>query len=466
MAIEIHGSHRLRVFKMLTTVSVGHTNDCSRKVPSLWCLTLLLAGLTVGVFPQGALALETVYATVRNQRSVRVINPTTNTFIGSPIAVGGGPREAVASPDGSRVYVVNSSNTTRDISVIETSTNTVTATIFVVFQPKDMVIAPDGKRGYVTVWGGASGLTPGSHIKVIDTDPCSSSYHAILDSISLSADLGVSTSLTITALAISPDGRLLYLTGSDKVFVMDTSANTLDDTFVLSGGSAQDIGISPDGSRLFVTHDSLTFGKVSAIDLATSSINPINVGGGLRGLAVTPDGSRVYAVDLGKFHVINTATDTFVTVFPGASRLEKVAFNSDGSRAYITVSNQYWVIVIDTDPGSGTYHTKLSTIAFGDSVIPHGITVASGGLGGPLPEAVCCQDADEDGYGQFGGPSCSNPGTDCDDGNADVYPGAVELCDGGDNDCNGQTDDGVAGVGEACNTGLPGVYPAPRARIL
>lgn len=44
-------------------------------------------------------------------------------------------------------------------------------------------------------------------------------------------------------------------------------------------------------------------------------------------------------------------------------------------------------------------------------------------------------DADGDGYGV---------NSDCDDSDADVNPGAAESCDGLDNDCDGQADDGLA----------------------
>ncbi len=60
-------------------------------------------------------------------------------------------------------------------------------------------------------------------------------------------------------------------------------------------------------------------------------------------------------------------------------------------------------------------------------------------------------DADGDGFGDeaTGVESCSQPqntittGGDCDDTNDQIYPGATEVCDGVDNDCDGSFDEGL-----------------------
>ena len=100
-----------------------------------------------------------------------------------------------------------------------------------------------------------------------------------------------------------------------------------------------------------------------------------------------------------------------------------------------------------TEPG-----TRQRSLGFDDVA---GLTAIYG---------AACDDDDGDGYAN--GTDCIVLAGDCDDLDSSVYPGAPELCDGDDNDCDGQVDEGLDSDGDGwtacdgdCNDSNPAVNP-------
>jgi len=90
-----------------------------------------------------------------------------------------------------------------------------------------------------------------------------------------------------------------------------------------------------------------------------------------------------------------------------------------------------------TDGGDGD-----STVVDTDGVVTDGST----GDSGPIT-CVGGTDLDGDGYG----PGCP-AGADCDDTNPQIHPGATEICNGVDDNCNAETDEGVLTACGNCST--------------
>src|SRR6266849_6084859 len=253
-------------------VPIGATKQvCLMRRTSVWlslsveCLLFLL-GMALAIPAQ---AQTHAYIVNTGSNSVSVIDTTSNTVVAT-VSVGGSPLEVAITPDGTRVYVTNGNDNT--VSVIDAASNTVVATVGVGAGPTAVAITPDGTRVYVTT---------GDAVSVIDA-----TSNTVVATVGVSG-LGV---------AITPDGTRAYVATFGPVSVIDTATNTVVAT-VVPGEAYQNspigVAITPDGTRAYFTNSGVAsvsgHGSVSVIDTASNIVvATVGVGAFAQGVAITP----------------------------------------------------------------------------------------------------------------------------------------------------------------------------------
>jgi len=160
-----------------------------------------------------------------------------------------------------KAYITNFYSNT--VSVIDTATNTVTATISDASfnNPAGVAVSPDGSKVYVTNEGSSSFST--GTVSVID---------AATDAV---------TPITVGGIpfgaAVSPDGSKVYaaittsVSGAGAVSVIDTATNHVTATITNSSfNNLAGLAVSPDGSKVYVANSQSN--SVSVIDVATNTV--------------------------------------------------------------------------------------------------------------------------------------------------------------------------------------------------
>lgn len=293
------------------------------------------------------------------------------------------PRGLAISPDGKRVYVLNAGG--GQVPVIDTATNTLTNPLTVTtqtgFTPVALAVNADGTRLYAAIaFPNVIGASFAGNLSLVNI-----ATNTIL------ATREFDDGINPRALAISPDGKKLYVASSNtsggdgRVWVIDTNTNATIQS--LYGVTPRGLSVSPDNERLYVstTAGSLLFidtetlattggvsnvgevfavsndgervytsssGVISTIDVATNAvIGTLTIGSSLSvGLAVSPDGQRLYVADYyrGLVAVIDTNTNTVVTTIPVDPVPSALTLSPDGTRLYVASSAGGTVAVIAT----------------------------------------------------------------------------------------------------------------------
>ncbi|MHB8101362.1 MAG: PKD domain-containing protein [Methanosarcina sp.] len=288
------------------------------------------------------------YITNEYENTVSVIDTATNT-VTATIPVGSNPIGVAVSPDGTKVYAANYYGKT--VSVIDTATNTVIATVNVGSSPNGIAVSPDGTKVYVTNFHSVT-------VSVIDT---------ATNTVTSTVDVGSAP----RGVAVNPDGTKVYVANlyTGAVFVIDTATNTVTDVGV--GNGPYGIAVSPDGTKVYVADEESN--TVSVITTTTNNVMAtVNVGSVPRGVAVSPDGTKVYVANEGSNNVsvIDTVTNGVMDTVNVGINPHGVAVTPDGTKVYVANYHSNNVSVIDTATNkvTATVNVGNGPVAFGQSI--------------------------------------------------------------------------------------------------
>ncbi|MBI1817230.1 MAG: beta-propeller fold lactonase family protein [Deltaproteobacteria bacterium] len=307
--------------------------------------TAVLVAVLVAMLRNGALAAPFAYVANLGSDSLSVIDTSDQTIVAT-IPVGSNPDGIAISPDGTTAYVANFRSDS--VSVVDTRTNTVTATIAVATGPVGLAIAPNGVFAYISNRGAASvsRMRLASN-EVTDAIPVGDGPNAV---------------------AITPDSAFAYVTNSftsepGTVSVIDTATNAITAN-VLVLRNPNRLAIAPDGRTVYVTN--YRSWNVSVIDTAANAVTTtIRIAGRPGGIAVNPNGAFAYvATEAGDVEVIETATNQVTDQFVVGARPFGIAVTRDGDTAYVANFDSGTVDVLDLVNGIGRGSVGVGTQPF------------------------------------------------------------------------------------------------------
>jgi len=185
----------------------------------------LLLIIFVFAFASSALA-QSLFCPARYSDEVAVIDTSTNQVV-TQIPVGSEPIRIAMTPDRLKAFISNARSAS--ISVLDTVAETNTASIPVYRLPGEMAVTPDGGRLLVVHQTNVNGDERHSPVNVIDT-----TTNSVITTLLISGD-------SAKDILITPDGRFAYIANASfpEVDLIDTT----------TGGRSRRICISEDSKN-------------------------------------------------------------------------------------------------------------------------------------------------------------------------------------------------------------------------
>lgn len=265
---------------------------------------------------------DVAYLTRPGTNLVQVLSLSSLSFEDS-IVVGAVPCGVVFNSSGTKAYVANQFS--NNVSIIDVATNTQTGTIPVTGNPLPVAISPNDSMLFVTT--NVNGLYK------IRLDS-----YAVVDSLPLPA--------TSHYLLAHPNDTLLYVATRDAGSVLEVNWRTMTvvRTFTL-GGRTQGMVLAPDRSELYVVNESTS--QLHIVTLSSGSATNIPLDAGAHSIGLSADGTKLYVGLLfaGKISVFNRVAGTLSHTVVTGGTVRWMA--TDVARERMIVANESgWVDIV------------------------------------------------------------------------------------------------------------------------
>lgn len=291
------------------------------------------------------------YAYIANSgdNTVSVIDTTTHQVIAT-VPVGSGPWGVAVNPNGTYVYVTNNDGT---ISVIDMINNTPAGTSTITGSLADVTFNPAGTAAYIAAGGEVAAVDAASHAKTADivTSP---------------NPLGGAAPTLTTGVGMDPGGTYAYAVSTQGLYIstINTATHSVVNSTVLSsdsGSNTYDVAISPSGTYAYVPDYGLNVVYVYNTG-SHALVSTVPVGVHPMGIVVDHGGNYVYVANQGSqsVSVIDTASNTVATTVAVGSNPEGISITPTGDEVYVVNHGANNVSVIST-----ATKTVTTTIAVG-----------------------------------------------------------------------------------------------------
>jgi YVTN family beta-propeller protein len=341
-------------------------------------LSAIAALIILGLLGSAQSFAQNAYITNEADGTVSVIDTKTDRVIAT-ISVADHPYAVAISADDNRVYVTDDSG----IEIINSASNKVIRRIALpgltgTFLSSGLVVSPDGSKLYVSNPNNNLG-----NITVINVDTLAVEATIPLPITSYPGSSVLGPVVYPLGLAITPDGKQLYAAASQigrVPFAYGMAIDTRTDNYTTFGlpGNDAEMAVSSDGARLYVVANPHTLAVPfysTAPDHTQLGFLPVpfpSMGG--FGLAISPDGSRIYMTAEGPtLMVFDAGANTLLKEIPIPSAIPVpggVAVTPDGREIYVVNPRQNSVAVVDaaTYAITTTIPVGHDPVAFGNFI--------------------------------------------------------------------------------------------------